>query len=153
MNLNNSRRYRFLCFQRENNFFVVIVQLQDCWFRQDPNLSKVSALRESSSISIQHIPIYVSLTLSWPPLLSLYCPSRGAFELFIPVVMTSSGTCRRRLRCPACLVKNFATSCETIKYSDRAWHNCLLLKAPIAKCSPRWKGQQLWGRGPYILVQ
>lgn len=32
------------------------------------------------------------------------------FELFIPIVMTSSGAWRCRLHCPSCLQKGFATS-------------------------------------------
>lgn len=56
------------------------------------------------------------------------------FELLIPIVTTSSGTRRRCLRWPGCSVKDFATSCETIKSSDRALcRPVLLLKALIVK--------------------
>lgn len=59
--------------------------------------------------------------VSCPPLLSLCCPSYSAFESLIPTVMTSSGTWRLCLQCPCCLLKDFATSCETIKSGDRVW--------------------------------
>lgn len=59
-------------------------------------------------------------TVSCSPLLSLRCPSYSAFELLIPIVMTSSGTWRRCLQCSGCLLKDSATSGETIKSGDRA---------------------------------
>ncbi len=52
--------FTFLQVWSFRNILFVFVQLEDCWYKQDPKLSKVSSLTESWSISTQHIPIYIS---------------------------------------------------------------------------------------------
>lgn len=100
----------------------IFAQLEDCWGTQDPELSKVYALnRELIHFNSAHSNLYfLPPQCVASPLLSLCYPSCSASELLIPIIMTSSGTWRRCRQSPSCLVKDFATSCETIKSGDRA---------------------------------
>lgn len=94
----------------------VIVRLQLRWHTQKiSKCQKFLPWTQSRSISTEHSPIYIfsPQRVAWP-LLSLCYHSGGALEPFIPIIMTSSGTWRRRLQGPSCLVKDFS-SCETVK--------------------------------------
>lgn len=88
-----------------------------------PNCQKFPLKQKADPFQLSTFQfIFLPHTVSCPP---PHCHSAVRltvlFELLIPVVMTSSGTWRRCLQCSGCLVKDFATSCETIKSGDRAW--------------------------------
>lgn len=114
----------------------IFVQSGDCWYKQHPQLSKVSAVTKSWSISTQHIPIYIfppHCVVS--PLLSLCWPSCGAFGLLIPIVMTSSGT----LEALSAVPRLFGEGLHHFMWNNKAWWQSvvptvLLLKAPKAEC-------------------
>lgn len=130
------RIYRF----EVSETYSACVRLEDCWYKQDPQLSKVSSKTESWSISTQHIPIYISPShrvLSSPPL-SLRCPSYSAFRAAHPCRNDLLGD----LEALSAMLRLFGEGLRHFVWNNKErWQSVVLtvllffffLKAPVAE--------------------
>lgn len=125
--------YVFIGLEFQINILFVFVQLEDCWYSKIPNCQKFLLLQKADLFQLSTFQFIL------PPQPSTLCPVLPCchsavrltvhFEPLIPTVMTSSGTWRLCLQCPRCLLKDFATSCETRAVTERG-ADCPLVKSP-----------------------